>query len=749
MNKTTPRINKALQRTLYCLALFTATTPSLLAAQDQLQERVIEEVLVTAQKRQQSLMEVGISVAVAGEKEIRDRRINMVTDITLFTPNASIKENVPGLMPIITIRGVGLNDFNAANNPATGVYVDEISLSSLALLSSDFFDLERIEVLKGPQGTMYGRNSTAGALNITTAKPDLEAFSARLIAGAGSYDALELEGMLNIPLSDSLGLRLAAKGIDQGEGYWDNDFTGDNIGQRDVQMARAQLLWRPSERTDVLFKLENQRGRSELGSSEFFGAVPTVGTSDCPGQPACSNFLGYSDTDGDPFQGSWSVSPDYDLDQQIATAKINVDFELATLTLVTGYIDFDRKYESDVDASPMKILDFINTDEVEQFSQEVRLAGEADALLWQVGAFYAKDTIKTTYAGQLQALLNTTTFSAADIEAESQAIFANAEWMMSDKLTLIAGLRATQEDKSNSGYTRDLVSEFPGSGLSGAPFGSPAIILASIDDEIDDTSVDWKLGLNWQLEDDTLVYLSASQGTKSGGFFTGVATTSEQLLPYDAETLTAYELGIKGRANDYGVSYEASLFYYDYEDVQTYISDTTGAVPVNRLDNVKGATIYGLDLMGQWRPPLVEALTLSAGIGILDTELEAFEGSSGVVPKGNEQPDAPDLTANLAASYDFNLTDSLAAQFAVDGRYQSEAFHDALNDPLLVSDSYWVFNARLSTYLEDRWEFIAWGKNLADEEYVVQGSNQLPLGNGFRVYGPPRTYGITVIRHFD
>jgi iron complex outermembrane receptor protein len=749
MNNTSPRINTTFLRTVYCLGLLAATNPSLVAAQNQQQARVIEEVYVTAQKRQQSLMEVGISVAVAGEKEIRDRRISMVTDITLFTPNASIKENIPGLMPIITVRGVGLNDFNAANNPATGVYIDGVSLSSLALLSSDFFDLERIEVLKGPQGTLYGRNSTAGALNITTAKPDLENFGARVSVGAGSYDAIELEGMLNVPLSDSLGLRLAAKGIDQGEGYWDNDATGDDIGQRDVQMARAQLLWRPSERTDILLKLENQRGRSELGSPEFFGVLPTANTSNCPGRPECSNFLGYSDTDGDPFKGSWSVSPDYDLDQSIITAKIDVDLDFATLTSVTGYIDFDRKYESDVDASPMRILDFVNTDAVEQFSQELRLAGDTDALIWQVVAFYATDKVKTTYAGQLQALLNTTTYSPADVEAESQAIFANAEWLVSDSLTLIAGLRATQENKSNRGFTSDLVSEVPGSGLSGAPFGSPPIVLASVDDDIDDNSVDWKLGLNWQLEESTLVYLSASQGTKSGGFFTGVATTVEQLLPYDAETLTAYELGIKGRASDYGMSYEASVFYYDYEDVQTYISDTTGPVPVNRLSNIKGATIYGLDLMAQWKPVMLEALTLSAGIGILDTELEAFDGPNGTVSKGNEQPDAPDLTANLSASYDFNLTESLPAQFAVDGRYQSDAFHDALNNPLLESGSYWVVNARLSAYLDDQWEFTAWGKNLADEEYVVQGSDQTSLGNGFRVYGPPRTYGVTITRHFD
>ena len=755
MKNTTSRINTKLQSTAYCIGLLASTHSAFVFAQEDTQaqvqqvERKIENIVITAQKRQQSLMEVGISVAVAGEQEIQDRRIDTVTDITLFTSNASIKENIPGLMPVITIRGVGLNDFNAANSPATGVYIDGVSLSSLALLSSDFFDLERIEVLKGPQGTLYGRNSTAGALNVTTAKPSTDQMFSRLSAGIGAYDTLELEGMMNVPLSDNLGLRVAVKGIDQGEGYWTNDLTGTDIGKRDVQMARAQLLWTPTERTDILLKLENQKGRSELGSPEFFGVLPFTETSNCPGRADCSNFFGYSDTDNDPYTGSWSVNPDYSLDQFMATAKIDVEFDFATFTSVTGYIDFDRVYESDIDASPLKIVDFANTDKVKQFSQELRFAGDTDNLIWQFGMFYAKDEILTTYAGDLQVLMNTTSFSSADIEATSLAVFANGEWSISESLTLIAGLRATKEEKSNIGFTSDLVSEAPASGLSGAPFGSPPIILASVDDKIEDSSVDWKLGLNWQLENSSLIYLNASQGTKSGGFFTGVAFSSAQLLPYDPETLTAYELGIKGRNQDNGLSYEASTFYYDYKDVQTFISDTTGPVTVNRLGNVEGAKIYGVDLSAQWRPIVLKDLNLSIGIGLLDTELGAFEGASMAIPKGNEQPDAPNFTANLAANYNFNLTDNLSAQVAVDARYQSDAFHDALNTEFLKSDSYWVLNARMSIYMEDKWEFVAWGSNLTDKKYIVQGSDQTSLGNGFLVYGPPRTFGITVIRSFN
>jgi iron complex outermembrane receptor protein len=712
-------------------------------------KNAMEVIVVTAQKRQQGLQEVSISVSVANEEEIRDRRIDSVTDIGLFTANANVKEAVPGLMPIITVRGVGLNDFNAANNPATGVYIDEVSLSSLALLSSDFFDLERMEVLKGPQGTMYGRNSTAGALNIVTAKPDLEYFSARVSGTTGSYDTYDVDGMVNVPLSDSLGVRFAVKGIDQGEGYWTNGTTGNNFGQRDVKMARAQMLWLPTDRTRVLLKLEKQQARSELGSAEFFGAVPTATTSDCPGQPACANFLGYSDTDNDPFRGNWSTSPDYNLNQFNSALKVDVDFDFATLTSVTGAIDFDRGYSTDVDASPAKILDFDNTDDVKQFSQEVRLAGDKNSVFWQVGVFYARDEVKTTYSGQLQSLLNTTTFTAADQESTSKALFVNAEWPLNSQLTLITGLRASKENKSIIGATSDLVTEAPASFLSFTPQGLGPVVVASVNDSIDDTSVDWKLGLNWTLEDETLVYVSASQGTKSGGFFTGVATSNQQLIPYDSETLTAYEIGIKGRAETYGLSYEASSFYYDYKDIQTYISDQSGAVPVNRLSNIDGATIYGLDLQARWNSTVIEGLSVIAGAGLLNSELEAFGSAGGLIAKGNEQPEAPKISGNMQISYAFNVTQDYSAKISVDGNYQSKVEHNAVNDPLTGSDGYSVYNTRLMVYFPNDLELSVWGKNLAGKEYVTNAGNQLALGNGFRVYGSPRTWGMTLTKFFD
>lgn len=706
----------------------------------------IEEIVVTAQKRAQNAFDVGISLSLVDQQQIQQKRITTVNDLAIFSSNTSIKEFSPGLVPIITIRGVGLNDYNAANNPTAGIYLDEVPLSSLALLNSDYFDLERIEVLKGPQGTLYGRNATAGAVNINSAKPKIGVQQAKLSFGVGNHGLTELEGMFNTPLSSDVTLRVAAKKIDQADGFFENDLSGENVGERDVTMARGQLHWQATAETEVLFKLEGQRARNELGSPEFFGLLPTEQTSDCPGLPECANLLGYNDVDGDPFRGAWSVQPDYRFDQTLASIKLNHEFGFATLSSITGWVDFERDYAADTDAGPFRIADFLIKDEVRQFSQEVRLTGEIDQLIWQAGLFYADDRIENQYRGELQDLLNTTSLSESDIRADTIAVFVNGEWSFNQQLSLQAGLRYSDEEKSNQGSTQDLVTELPGSGLTRAPFGTPPITLARIDDSISDQSLDWRLALNWRQEN-SLLYLSASKGTKSGGFFTGVATSQAQLEPYFDEQLIAYELGAKGQLANKALSYEAALFYYDYDDVQSYIRDNSGAVPVQRLGNIDGASILGAEMSLSWQNDA--GLFVKFGIGLLDTEVEAFASPQGLTPKGNELPDAPAVSLLGELGYQFSLGEQRSLRLAIDARYHDEVYRDVLNDPLLQSDSFTVVNANALLKLAEQWEIAAWVRNLGDELYVTQGLNQQSFGNGFRVYGAPRTYGVTVTRYFD
>jgi iron complex outermembrane receptor protein len=698
-------------------------------------------IIVTAQKRAQNSLEVGINVSVIGSEAIAERRLESVSELAGAAPNLTVKENVPGLLPVVTIRGIGLNDFSATNNPSAGVYVDEVPLSSLALMNFNLFDVDRLEVLKGPQGTLYGRNSTAGALNIFSARPDFSGFSGRVAASLGNYQAKDFEAALNIPLGDTIALRAAGKVIAQDKGYWFNERTSENFGDRNLLLGRLQLRARPSDAIDINLKVEAQRGRSDLGQPAFFGALLAPGAT-CPGSPACSDFFGYRDTDNDPFRGAWSIDPFYDYNQLNLTGRIEVDLGFATLTSVTSHIDFDRQWGIDTDATPLPQTDFYTDDSVKQFSQELRLSGESRIVDWLVGGFYTRDHVVTSYDGRLQALFNTTSFTQSDQVTKSAAFFANGEWKLASTLSVVTGLRYTSEKRRNTGSTVDLVSLAPGSALSGAPFGSPPVALASVHGRISDENLSYKIGLNWKPSSRLLIYASASKGVKSGGFFAGVATSSVQLQPYGSETLYAYEAGIKGRLADVGLSYSLSGFYYDYRDVQTFIRDVAGALPIQRLGNIDKAKVKGIDADLIFNPRALPGLTATLGLGLLDSKLGAFASSGGAIPAGNRLPDAPKTSFNTSLAYSFPVGGSVDARLAIDGQYQSRTYRDALNDPIIASDGYWVWNARASVLCDKGWDVSLFAKNLFDKHYVTQGVNQLVLGFGYRVYGAPRTYGV-------
>ena len=708
-------------------------------------ERVYDAVIVTAQKRAQDIIDVGATINAIGADDIQQRRVEQVSDFVNQLANVDVKDNSPGVLPVISIRGIGLNDFSATNNPAAGVYVDEVYLSSLALLNTDFFDLERLEALRGPQGTLYGRNSTAGAINVISARPDFDGVSGRVAAGYGNYETADIEGAFNLPVSDTLAVRLSGKYINQGEGFFYDTSDQSDIGQRDVRLGRFQALWKPTSNFQALFKLEGQRSRSEVGAGEFFGALPN-GSATCPGSPQCTDFLGYFDPDDDPYRGDWSVNPAYDVDQWAGTLRLEADLGGVTITSITGYVDFDRQWGADTDGTPYRQTDFVETDDIQQFSQEVRVSGDTGNTSWIAGVFYSTDDVVGRYEGELQDLFNTTTLTLWDQTSSSAAVFGNVDYVVSDSLSLVAGLRYTSEEKEYLGADYDLVSLAPGSGFSMAPFGSPPVTLAFIDDKIDDQNWSWKLGMNWTPVDDSLVYATISQGTKSGGFFSGVATTSAQLQPYEPETLIAYEVGAKKRAGAYDIS--GAVFYYDYQDVQTFIRDESGGLPIQRLGNVNEATILGADLTASYRPEALQGLMVSASLGFLDTELGEFASSTGPVPAGNKLPNAPDFSGTFGAEYEHDLSTDWSLRLQGEARYSDSSYNDSLNDPLIAADSYWTFNGRVIFAHSDGWSVSVWGRNLADERYVTQGVNNLALGYGYRVYGAPRTYGISIAREF-
>lgn len=728
----------------------------------------LEAITVTAQKRVQRLTDVPINVSAINGADARSSRIEQVRDLASYISNVDIKEQVPGAIPVVTIRGVGLDDFSSTNSPAAGIYVDQVTLSSLALMSFDLFDVQRIEVLKGPQGTLYGRNSTAGAINVLSIAPSWEE-EGYLRFGYGAYQTSDLEGMYNAPLGDTLAVRFAGKMIKQDQGLWDSrtaegaayagpgtyattDPVVRDIGLRDVLTGRARLAWQPTEAVKVDLKVESLRQRSEMGQPEMFGTMPhPSGSGTCAPVDAdnCGDMTAYTDNDGDPYTGHYRGEFPYDIDQNAQTLLVDVDLGWGTLSSVTGAMDFERFFHIDTDGTPADQFNFLQGDTVKQVTQEVRLAGSARAGDWLVGAFYGQDTITIDTVGRhgdnpLLAFFGVnSSVIAADQDTDSTALFANMDWKLGalgaslDKFTVTTGVRYTDERRDYVGGTT-WNATVPG-----------LIDNTSEDSSISDKNWSWKGGLNYQPTRAQLLYANVSKGVKSGGYFAGVTNAQYQLDPYLPEELTAYEVGYKFSGP---VSVNASAFRYDYTDKQTFMR--TGGAAAQFIGNVPEAEVQGLDIEAAWRA--LDGLTLTGGVGVLDTTLGAFigpadadgDGQGDPVPAGNKLPNAPELTWLAKVRYEaplFGVTSALQA----DAHYSDATFKEATNDVFIQSDSYTVVNARLSVLPAERtWEFALWGRNLTDELYVSQGLDLGSFGLGNRNYNAPRTFGAELIWNF-
>ncbi|MGQ0586054.1 MAG: TonB-dependent receptor [Gammaproteobacteria bacterium] len=719
-------------------------------AADEAQNAAVEfeAITVTAQKRVQRLTDVPINVSAVTRDDVRNTRIEQVRDLASYVSNVDIKEQVPGAIPVVSIRGVGLDDFSSTNSPAAGIYVDQVTLSSLGLMSFDLYDVQRIEVLKGPQGTLYGRNSTAGAINVLSAAPNWNRES-YVRFGYGAYETTDIEAMHNQPLGDTVALRFAGKFIRQDQGLWDSR-VGENdtyaagsyastdpvvrdIGLRDVASGRARLAWQPNEAFNLDLKVESLRQRSEMGQPEMFGTFnPAPGTCQPPDPANCTDYAGYVDSDGDPYTGHYRGDFPYDIDQTAETLLVDWDLGFGTLTSVTGHVDFERQFHIDVDGTPGDQFNFMQADTVKQVTQEVRLAGTSGTVQWLVGLFYGRDDITVETQGRHQdnpALagfgLNSSLINA-DQQSDSAAVFANTDWSLNERLSVTTGLRYTDE-------SRDYV---------GGTTWAPTPLVTFEDSSIEDQNWSWKAGLNYKPGSAQLLYGNVSRGVKSGGYFSGITNDQSQLAPYKPEELLAYEAGYKAGGT---LSLNTSVFLYDYQDKQTFMR--AGGAPAQYIGNVDEAETRGLDVEVIWRA--LDGLTLAGGYGLLRTELGTFTGPDGnPVPKGNELPNSPEQTWMAKARYEMPVAGFLAAMQA-DAHYASETFKEATNDPWIKSDAYTIVNARLSALSPERtWEFALWGRNLTDELYVSQGLDIGVFGLGNRNYNAPRTFGAELSWNF-
>ncbi len=712
-----------------------------------------DEILVTAQRRAERLGEVGAALSVLDAGDLEAQRIRSPQDLRTSLSNVEIAEPLGNAFSLFVVRGVGLNDFNTNNNPAVGIYRDDAYLSSNALVPRLLFDLDRIEVLKGPQGTLYGRNTTGGAVNLVSAGPGT-AFAGHADLGYGNHATLEAQAAAGGPLGDKAGLRVAGFLRRAFGGPQFNRLTGRHHGEVRAAETRAVAVLDPAEALSLRLSLSAGRDRSDLLWFQHRGVLGPdcqVATRGIFDPSRCFDAFGYHDTDGDKLAGDYSRDPRLRDSHAGATLKADArlgDWTLTSITDVEGQRAINGKEE---DASPQTVVEIDYDSRIRQTSEELRLASPSGGRFdWLLGGFAGRYRHRERRRADIADFERTygPIFGSSLIDlpyrqaTDTGAGFADLAWRPTETVKLEGGLRYSAERIAYRGGTRLPLLNVP---------------LVQVDDRIHSGKLSWRANLSWRAAESLLLYGQVATGFKSGGFFGGFAFTPAELRPYRPETVRAYEIGVKGRPLA-GLFLQAAGFVYDYDDLQAIAAGSIGAggtLTTPTLRNLPGATLRGADLEAAWQA--APALQFRATLGLLHSRIRgpAFVlGSAGAAGPlfnvaGNSLPRAPRLSATLAADYREPLAAGLDFLGDVSLAWRSTQHLDLADLPMARQKGFATLGGRLGIASQDgRWEVTLWGRNLTNIiPYLADG----PIGFGERdlvVYGAPRSYGIDLRTRF-
>ncbi|WP_417613623.1 TonB-dependent receptor [Parasphingorhabdus sp.] len=708
---------------LVCAAPAFAQETTAEQAEAEAGDNSLGEIVVTAQRREQRADDVGVTINVLTGSDLKAAGTQSIVDLAAITPNVQIKNVLANSIVNVSIRGIGLNDYAANNNPAAGMYVDNVYLVSPAMLSFGLFDIDRVEILKGPQGDLYGRNTTAGAVNIISRKPSYTT-EVQIEAGYGSYDRWHLDGAVGGALTSTLTARFALQTIQQESGPQTNYVTGNRIGKVDRTNGRLQLQWEPSDSFDLLLNAHKGYDHSDVTLYKADNVLTTEEDA-FASQPRVSG-AGIDpymelESSGLSLTANWSISPQ------------------VTLTSISAYEHFTRLHVEDTDGTSLSYLDATYDNKIDQYSQELRLAYDGDDLDLIGGAFYSHDTVTTRdlfFAPDLLPLLGLagldTIGNTYRQRTDAYAAFVHAEWTFAPKLTLIGGLRYTEEKKIFDQATTLLCTA-----------GACSNLFAPVRNDYSTSNVSGKIGLNYQAGDRTLVYASVSRGFKSGGFQGQLTFDPTVLQPFGDEKLTAYELGIKTRLFP-NFQLNAAVFDYEYRNAQIYgpLFDSPLGV-LYGIANVGNARVMGVEADVRWRP--TDGLDVRFGAGLIDTEVTKSVVAG--VTKGSVLPNSPQLTLNGLVKYEWSVSDRAVADITVSGNYQSGVRFDIVRSPAeAVESGYFLGNAEIGLSFDEQWRASIWVKNIFDRLYRTQALNT-SIGWTSQ-YGPPRTAGFNIAYSF-
>lgn len=753
-----------------------------LAAPGDREAAEVQEVIVTAQRREEKLQAVPAAITALTAETINDLGLKRTNDLGRVSANLEIAEpNGFGNQPLITIRGIGLNDYSTNNAGPNGVYADEIYQSSPGTQMLHLFDLERVEVLKGPQGTLYGRNASGGAINFISRKPT-DYVTGEVHAEYSSFNTLNLTGALGGPVAPNLNGRLAFV-LNRSEGYVTNLLTGDGENGARNGAIRLQLQWTPTERLSVLANIHGAWVRNNNAVYQHLGTL-VPGTQASAEPQSCSlpdTFAGKcvslfgARSFADPYVGEYTGDRKLTINSNGGSVRGEYDLGPVQLLSLTGWESNDKTQPDNTDSSPARMIKITYGVKARQFSQEFRASHSSDALSWVGGLYYSHENLKQDQpiaifqdfdlygafgvpagpgAGDGIGFISS---AKSEQKTDAYAVFGQATYALTPDLKATLGARYTRETKTFL-YRAGTKTQEGGIDRYGPEVAFPGTPYLGRQEA---ENFSYKAVLNYYFTPDVHAYGSVATGFKSGAFngsfLNGddAASLARQLQPVDPEKVTTYELGLKSEWFDRRLTLNLTAFYNDYKDTQLFvIIPFRGAdgltFNLNVLDNAPKAHTEGLEVEATVRP--IEGLTLQGNLGLLSAKLDQYVAT--------RAPDAPDYTGNpfsFAPKVTFNGLVQYRRPFAggtvdlqMTASYKSRQYFDVTKSPLLSQGSYWISNARAGyEFAGGRWDVAVWVRNLTGKRYYGDIFDlRSPFGYIQGIPGQPRWIGAEVNYRF-
>lgn len=755
------------------------------APADQPQEETVDAVsrlgavVVTAQRRTENLADVPLSISVASGEELKARGVNSPDGLERIAPGFTYQRSSYGV-PIFSIRGVGFLDTALGVPPTVSIYVDQVPMAYSAMAAGASFDLERVEILKGPQGTLYGQNSTGGLVNYIAAKPTDE-FHAGGEITLGRFSQMDLEGYVSGPITDTLKGRIALR--TEQRGNWQENYTRKaDLGEREFSTGRILLAWEPSEIASVEVGLSGWQDGSDTQAAQYFGFQPTANPPQIP-EPGLI-LADYPLAPRDARAADWNPALDSQLhnDNWFYQAHLRASLQPwnndTTVSFISTLSKLKAAYIVDPDGVANSSLELDKSGRLQSLFNELRVSGEAgDRISWMVGGslqsdeivdneivlppFISTNTQPLPFLPRITSLRNNNTQTV-----DTQAVFASLDFELSDQLTLQGSARYTKEDREFVGCSYDTDgSTFPIVNFLGSLVGVPANAVAGgcftfdVDNAerlpvyripLEEDNVSWRTSLNWKPSNDTLLYANVTKGFKGGSFPTLTATTIQEFTPATQEELLAYEAGFRTSLASDAFQVSGAAFHYAYDDKQVLGIFQTVFGNLPRLTNIPKSEVNGAELQVLYAP--IDGLRMNLGGTYVKSKVtEHFSNLSNPLGQtvdiyGESFPNSPEWQLMGDVQYTFPVSVDLEAFVGGSASYRGEAQAGFGRVPNFVIPSYTLIDLRAGLVSSHGWRAEVWGRNVTDELYW---NNIAKLTDTFsRTTGMPQTYGVRLAYDF-